>query len=194
MSNQEKTLRSMAERAGSFCPGSFGIAEFSGSSSFALFTEKCVYPIAHMSLNIVDQNGTVLIHGTELPPGYRLLLDDHGEDPARARLALTQGTKKIITVSGDLSPIQGSVLVIADVGETEPSAYAISAVFGIEDNRQMSSILWDMSNELIRHWALQSKLLGKGDLPYASKQHQPQPGSSEEYDETYNMLQCFQNA
>lgn len=177
MNTQEKTLRSMTERVYSFCPGSFGITEFSDIGSIALFTERCVYPIAHMSLYIADQSGTVLIRGAELPPRCRLLLDDHGEDPAYARLALTWGASDIIAISGDTSPIQGSVLVITDVEGSEQSAVAISAVFGIEDNRQVSSILWDTSSELITHWVLQDKLLEKEVSSYAHKQYQPQTTS-----------------
>lgn len=190
MNYQEKMLRDMTGRLRSFHPGSLGITEFKGSGSLALFTERRVYPIVHMSLYITNQSGLVLIHGTELPPESQLLLDNHGEDPARARLALTRGEKEIIALSGE-SPIQGFVMVIADTGANEQPAVAISAVFGIEDNRQTSSILWDMSDELIRHWTLQSKLLGKGDLFYAAKQCQPQPGFSE-YDETGDVFQYFQ--
>lgn len=181
MSNQEKVLRSMAERVYSFYPGSFGITEFSDIGSIALLTERCVYPIAHMSLYIADQSGTVLICGAELPHGCRLLLDDHGEDPAYARLALTWGASDIIAISGDTSPIQGSVLVITDVEGSEQSAIAISAVFGIEDNRQVSSILWDTSSELITHWVLQDKLLEKGVSSYGHSLQSNEFGSLLQY-------------
>lgn len=190
MNYQEKMLHDMTDRLSSFCPGSFGITGFRGSGSPALFTERCVYPVAHMNLYIADQTGLVLIHGADLPSESQLLLDNRGEDPAHARLALTRGEKEIIALSGE-SPIQSSVLVIAGTGANEQPAFAISAIFGIEDARQTSSILWDTSSDLITHWLLQSKLLGKGDLSYASKQCQPQPSSSE-YDETGDVFQYFQ--
>lgn len=192
MLTQEKTFHSIVERVSSFCPGSFGITEFSGSGSPALFTERRVYPIAHMSLSIKDQGGKVLLQGVELPPGHRLLLDDHGDAPASARLAFTQGPRSVVFTSGDVSPIQGSVLIIADLGETDPTAFAISAIFEVEDDHQVSSILWDTSSELIMHWTLQSKLLEKGGTPYAQKQYHSEPDFSE-YDETRDVFQCFQD-
>ena len=134
-----------------------------------------------MSLCIADQSGTVLIRGAELPPECRLLLDNHGEGPAYARLALTQGANDVITISGDTSPIRGSVLVITDVEEPEQSAVAISAVFGIEDNRQVSSILWDTSSELITLWVLQVKLLEKGVSSYGHSLQSNEFGSLLQY-------------
>lgn len=189
MSNQEKAFRSMTDRLSSFCPGSFGITEFGESSSPALLTKRRVYSITYMNLFIADRNGTVLIHGTELPPGCRLLLDDHGEDPAYARLAMTRGANDVIAISGDTSPIQGSVLVLADVEGTEQSTVAISALFDIVGDRQASSILWDTSNELITHWMLQNRLFDKGGSFHAQEQCQPQANSLQ-YNEFEDLLQC----
>lgn len=193
MSTQEKTLRSMTDRLKAFCPGTFWVAKPGESDKPALCTERCIYPIKYMSLSIADQAGATLFHDTGLPPECRLLLDDHGEEPAFARMALFRGGNDIIAVSGDASPIRGSVLIIADSGGIEQHVFAISALFDVEDGRQVSSILWDTSSVLITHWMLQNKLLRKEGIRYAPEQYQPQSASARS-NETNNMLQYFQKA
>lgn len=161
MNNQTKAFRFMDERVRSFCSGAFGIARSKSEedNSPMLFTEGQVYPIVYMNFNIMDQIGTVLLQGSELPPEYRILLDDFGVGPDYVRLALTRGEDEIIAVSGDASPIQGSVLIVAQAEEPEPFIPTISARFGINEGQQISSVLWDTSDELFTYFLLKSKLL-----------------------------------
>jgi len=182
MISQEKLSQYLAEKLDAGHPMTFGLIRINESNTPILQLERHIYPIIHFQIFLADQNRNILIQEADLPPDYQLMMDRSADKAAQARLALIRKQKGIIAASGDNSPIYGSVFVItsAKKGPNE-FPFAVSAVFGIREGHQVSSILCDSSEELISYWAVQNNLFEKGELFCVHNQSQPQAAYYAQY-------------
>ncbi len=165
MIQSEKTLKSITNHLTAFSPKTYGITKREETGPPILHMEHFMFPIRYMRVLITTQNRKVQLREDDFPSDYRLVMDGRGEEPAKARLVLTQGLNDIIITTGDITPISGLVFVVADV--VDGQFFSINALFSADDDQQLSSILCDMSKELLMHWSLQNRLIEMGEQDYA---------------------------
>ena len=146
--------------------GSFGILRQNESRPLDLCAAGCAYPVSYLRVSLTDQDGREFHFDKDgFPKDHQFLLDDHGTLPAKARFALLKGQTNVIAFSGEGITICGSVLVVADAPGCQ---VGVNAAFWEEaDGHQESSILWDRSEDMIKHWLLQDRIQG-GEIHHAS--------------------------
>lgn len=148
---------SMVKRFTARTRGSFGILRQSESSPLDLCAAGGAYPVSYLKVCLTDQDGREFCFDQDgFPKDRQLLLDDHGTIPTKAHLALLKGQTNVLAFSGEGRTICGSVLVVADA---PGGPIGVNALFWEgADGHQESSILWDRSEDLIRHWLLQDRI------------------------------------
>ena len=151
------TAVSMVNQFAAHTRGSFGILRQNESRPLELCAAGGAYPVSYLRVCLTDQDGREFCFDQDgFPQDSQLLLDDHGTIPTKARLTLLKGKTNVVAFFGEGRTICGSVLVVADA---PGGPIAVNALFWEEaDGRQESSILWDRSEDLIRHWLLQDRI------------------------------------
>ena len=149
----------MSEQLRQFRTGSFGVGRLRGDNQLLLFACGQIYPIAFFRILLRDAQAPLdpLIMADQSSFNYQLILDDSGTGKSPARLALIQEEKRaVITVPDEFTHLSGFVTLITQPHSPEQPRLVIDAAFAADGGQQVSSILWDASPELIRHWQMRA--------------------------------------